>query len=194
MKTQSGTRRQGGKSGKARGGYTCRNLNDNAAAAASAARLLLYALLTEATRSGGSAGLAGLALCLLVVLANLADKVGECFVDVDALLRRRLDELAVEVLREITALCEAQAPSVSGTGTLCARARERRERAGSSVRNWTSEWGVERGPEAAVSHARSASPPWRAAAYALRLSTRREPAMLTIASAKLRREGGWGRG
>ena len=79
-------------------------LYDNAAGAASAARLLLYALLTEATRSGGSAGLAGLALCLLVVLANRADKVGERFVDVDALLRRRLDELAAKVLRKITAL------------------------------------------------------------------------------------------
>ena len=113
MKTQSGTRRQGGKSGKARGGYTCRNLNDNAAAAASAARLLLYALLTEATRSGGSAGLAGLALCLLVVLANLADKVGECFVDVDALLGGRLDEAAAEVLCEIAALCNARARTFS---------------------------------------------------------------------------------
>ena len=80
-------------------------LYDNAAGAASAARLLLYALLTEATRSGGSAGLAGLALCLLVVLANLTNKLAERLVDVDPLLGRGLDELAAKVLRKITALC-----------------------------------------------------------------------------------------
>ena len=77
---------------------------DNAAAAASAARLLLYALLVEATRGCRSTLLASGTLLLLVVLADLADKVGERLVDVDALLGRRLDELAAEVLREVTAL------------------------------------------------------------------------------------------
>ena len=39
-----------------------------------------------------------------VVLANLPNEVAECLVDVDALLGRRLDELAAEVLRKITTL------------------------------------------------------------------------------------------
>ena len=47
-----------------------------------------------------------------------------------------------------------------------------------------------RGRGKGTSHARSESPPCRAAAYALRLSTRRAPAMFTIARAKLRGTGG----
>ena len=41
----------------------------------------------------------------LVVLPDLTDELAECLVDVDALLGRRLDELAAEVLCKITALC-----------------------------------------------------------------------------------------
>lgn len=43
-------------------------------------------------------------LLLLVVLSYLANKVAECFVDVDALLSRCLDELASKVLCKVTAL------------------------------------------------------------------------------------------
>lgn len=43
-------------------------------------------------------------LLLLVVLPYLADEVAECFVDVDALLSRCLDELAAKVLCKVTAL------------------------------------------------------------------------------------------
>lgn len=41
----------------------------------------------------------------LVVLSYLANEVAECFVDVDALLSRCLDELASKVLCKVTALC-----------------------------------------------------------------------------------------
>ena len=46
----------------------------------------------------------------LVVLPDFADEVRERLVDVDALLRGRLDELAAKVLREVAALwCDASA-------------------------------------------------------------------------------------
>ena len=41
----------------------------------------------------------------LVVLADLTDELGERGVDVDALLGRRLEELATEMFREVSALC-----------------------------------------------------------------------------------------
>jgi hypothetical protein len=43
-------------------------------------------------------------LLLLVIFANLTDKVGECLVDINALLGRSLDKLAAEMLGKITAL------------------------------------------------------------------------------------------
>jgi hypothetical protein len=48
----------------------------------------------------------------LVVLPNLPYEVCEGFINIDALLCRRLDELAVEMLGKITTLC-IRAPSVS---------------------------------------------------------------------------------
>lgn len=41
----------------------------------------------------------------LVVLSYFPNEVAECFVDIDALLSRCLDELASKVLCKVTALC-----------------------------------------------------------------------------------------
>ena len=41
----------------------------------------------------------------LVVPPDLADEIRERLVDIDALLGGRLDEAAVEVLREVATLC-----------------------------------------------------------------------------------------
>lgn len=41
----------------------------------------------------------------LVVLPDLPDELAERLIDVDAVLRRGLNELAAEVLRKVTTLC-----------------------------------------------------------------------------------------
>lgn len=48
------------------------------------------------------------ALTHLVVASNLANQAAECLIDIDALLRGSFDEFAVEVLREVAALCTKQ--------------------------------------------------------------------------------------
>ena len=40
----------------------------------------------------------------LVISPDFPNKVGECLINIDALLSRRLDELAIEMLRKITSL------------------------------------------------------------------------------------------
>lgn len=76
-------------------------LDDDTARAAAHVVVLLRLGAVCARRSGSSRPPS---LLLLIVAPDLADQVRECLVDVNALLGRRLNELAVEVLCEITAL------------------------------------------------------------------------------------------
>lgn len=58
-------------------------------------------------------------LLFLVILPDLPNKVMESFVDIDPLLRRRLNELASKVLREITTLIYANLSLIFQVTLVC---------------------------------------------------------------------------
>ena len=77
--------------------------------ARAASLLLLYTVVSrEATSRSERPGATH-----LVVPPNLAHEAAERLVDVDALLRGRFDELAAEVLCEVTALCVARSANAA---------------------------------------------------------------------------------